>query len=246
MSIKLMQKVFEQQKLESTQKLIMLALADNANDEGFCYPSIRTLCQKTSLSNRTIIDHIRFLEVHGFLLTKKRNAQHGGRLSTLYVLFPHEFLATLDPQLKERFGLDKKSQSEEATPPLQSEDFTPQNATQSEVASPKPSLFLFNHQLFNKLNNKEKELYLEYINLRKKMKLKTTIQIHERLLQKYFDYGRDPQIIQNAIMANWKDFYRQKKPSTSLASKNRQTLKSYQQTYQTQEYIECEVEDGRN
>ena len=41
MSIKQMTSVFNDSSLKPTQKLIMLAIADNSNDEGFCYPSIK-------------------------------------------------------------------------------------------------------------------------------------------------------------------------------------------------------------
>jgi hypothetical protein len=55
MSIRLMSMVFEATGVTSTEKLILLALADHANDEGkHIYPSIETLCRKTSLSYRAI------------------------------------------------------------------------------------------------------------------------------------------------------------------------------------------------
>ena len=40
------------------------------------------------------------------------------------------------------------------------------------------------------------------------MRVKTTLQIHNRLLSKYFEYGRDVNVIINAINSNWKDFYK--------------------------------------
>jgi pyocin large subunit-like protein len=39
----------------STEKLVLRALADHANDDGSsCYPSILTLATETSLSRRTV------------------------------------------------------------------------------------------------------------------------------------------------------------------------------------------------
>jgi Helix-turn-helix domain len=40
--------------LPDSQKIVLLALADSANDEGHCWPSMRSLCAKTSKSERTV------------------------------------------------------------------------------------------------------------------------------------------------------------------------------------------------
>ena len=39
------------------------------------------------------------------------------------------------------------------------------------------------------------------------MKLITTIKTHNILLEKFFEYGADDNIIMNAINSNWKSFY---------------------------------------
>lgn len=214
MSIRLMTQVFKDDSLEPMKKLVMLSLADNANDEGFCYPSIDTITKKTSLSKPTVIKHIKELEEKQYLLSKKRNsksnANGGGRLSTIYIVFPLENIQNLDEDLLRKFDL-KIGQSKEALPIGQSKEALPLNEGQSKEALPKPSPSLFNHHLFNKLNKAEKDLFLEYLALRKTMKLKTTLAIQERLLNKYFEFGQDIEIIQNAITSNWKDFYAPKK-----------------------------------
>ena len=51
-------------------KLVLLKLADNANDSGACWPSIATVCRETGLSERTVQRKMAYLEEHGFL---KRN-----------------------------------------------------------------------------------------------------------------------------------------------------------------------------
>lgn len=60
-------------KLAFTDKFVLLALADNANDEGHCWPSIRTIETKTSLSNRAVRYAIKRLEEGGYLVTENRN-----------------------------------------------------------------------------------------------------------------------------------------------------------------------------
>lgn len=223
MSIKLMDQVFKNETLDANKKLIMLALADNANDEGFCYPSINTIVKKTSLSNKTVIKHIKELEEKELLLSKKRNSKlnekGGGRLSTIYIVFPLENIQKLDEDLLRKFDL-KRGQSVEATPPSQSVTSPLVLGGQSVEATPKPSPSLFNHHLFNKLNKEEKEIYLEYIALRKSMKLKTTLSIHERLLSKYFEYGKNIELIQKAINSNWRDFYPITNFKTNAANQN--------------------------
>ncbi|WP_294964554.1 helix-turn-helix domain-containing protein [Sulfurimonas sp.] len=231
MSIKIMTMVFKDENLDSNKKLIMLAISDNANDEGFCYPSLNTLINKTALSKPTIIKHLKELEQNNFILSKKRNTKQnkkgGGRLSTIYIVYPQIHIPILDEDILFRFDI-KKGQSKEALPPSQSKEATPQNDSQSKEALPKPSLSLFNHHLFNKLNKEEKDIFLEYSSLRKKMKLQTTLAIQERLLKKYFEYGRNIEIIQNAISANWRDFYplRQNNTNVSKQSKPQQNTKS--------------------
>ena len=62
MSIKQMTRVWGRLDLTPTHKLILLGLADWANDEGLCWPSIDRLAQKTGLSRRAIQTNIRQLQ----------------------------------------------------------------------------------------------------------------------------------------------------------------------------------------
>lgn len=58
-----MAQVFSAEGLTSTQKLVLLALADHANDEGLSiYPGIERLCQKTALGDRAVRKSIKELE----------------------------------------------------------------------------------------------------------------------------------------------------------------------------------------
>lgn len=66
MSIRLMSAVWDL-KLSTFEKLVMLALADCANDEGECWPSIATLCRKTGAGERTVQRSINSLILQGML-----------------------------------------------------------------------------------------------------------------------------------------------------------------------------------
>ena len=68
MSVRIMSLVFENQILSPTDKLIMLALADHANDEGkSIYPSQSSLSRKTGLARGTVNQHIQSLQEQGYL-----------------------------------------------------------------------------------------------------------------------------------------------------------------------------------
>lgn len=49
------------------EKLVLLALADCANDEGHCWPGIRNLCSKTGKSERSLQDALKGLEKNGHI-----------------------------------------------------------------------------------------------------------------------------------------------------------------------------------
>lgn len=59
--------VWDREDLSSTQKLVLLSLADWANDEGLCWPSIERLAIKTSMAGRSVQRIIRDLESMGFV-----------------------------------------------------------------------------------------------------------------------------------------------------------------------------------
>lgn len=82
MSIHLMSAIFEGD-LPSTKRLIMLSLADHADENGQCYPSISRLCERTGLAERTVQKNLRELEREGHLETLKSGGKKG---SNLYIV----------------------------------------------------------------------------------------------------------------------------------------------------------------
>jgi hypothetical protein len=66
MSIRVMSQVWDL-ALPAFEKLVLLALADCANDEGECWPSVSTLKRKTGAGERTIQRSIRALETLGIV-----------------------------------------------------------------------------------------------------------------------------------------------------------------------------------
>jgi hypothetical protein len=72
--------------IASSEKLVLLAMADHARDDGTgCYPSIELLARKTSLSRRGVQKIMRRLESRG-LIAPSKVSRGGPRRSTEYTL----------------------------------------------------------------------------------------------------------------------------------------------------------------
>ncbi|QRI92503.1 helix-turn-helix domain-containing protein [Delftia lacustris] len=54
-------------ELQSGPRLVFLALCDNANDAGNCFPSIQTLADKCGLSVRAVRGHVAAMEEQGLV-----------------------------------------------------------------------------------------------------------------------------------------------------------------------------------
>jgi hypothetical protein len=80
MSISLMTAAFKE-TLTLAQKMVLLALCDNANDQGECYPSVSMLTGKCSMSERGIQTALSQLVADGYV---KRDFRKGR--STLYLI----------------------------------------------------------------------------------------------------------------------------------------------------------------
>lgn len=74
------------QRLPSTQKLVLLMLAERHNgDSGQCNPSLELLADDCGLSRRSVIDQIAKLQEAGYLTVRHR-AKDNARLPSQYVL----------------------------------------------------------------------------------------------------------------------------------------------------------------
>ena len=142
MSIKFISKVFDDQTLKSSQKLIMLAIADNASDNdgetGTCYPSIKTLSKKCGLSSRSIINNIDKLVKSGHLKRAYRSRVKGGRSSNKYLIYPELTLAQLDAQNTMIFSKESENSYDEQRAKVKK--VHKGNDSQSEEYSPPPKV----------------------------------------------------------------------------------------------------------
>ncbi|PRJ79683.1 hypothetical protein BV135_01437 [Haemophilus influenzae] len=67
------------------RKLVLLKLADNANDDGICFPSYQYIADKCEMTRRSAISHIEYLIKMG-LVSKKERKNKDGSISNLYFL----------------------------------------------------------------------------------------------------------------------------------------------------------------
>ena len=85
MSMRLMVQAMNCEVGNPARKLVLLKLADNANDDGICFPSYQYIADKCEMTRRSAISHIECLIKMG-LVSKKERKNKDGSISNLYVL----------------------------------------------------------------------------------------------------------------------------------------------------------------
>lgn len=83
MSMTLMVEALKARIGNSGRKLVLIKLADNANDEGICWPSYQTIADACEMGRSTVKSHIAALVRQGFISINPRN---DGKSSNQYVL----------------------------------------------------------------------------------------------------------------------------------------------------------------
>ena len=108
------------QGMSGPQKAVLISLADNANDEGVCWPSVARISERTCLAERTVQAAIKWLGQVGLLSVRERMGR-----STIYTLTP----ASYAPPQEARPAAD-------APPPPQLTTQTPAAAAPRTVIEP--------------------------------------------------------------------------------------------------------------
>lgn len=73
-------------KLKPIEKLLLMALADNCNDAGTCWPSVKTLAKKVSVDKRTVQRTLKLLTSKGFIRIQNQFRRDGSQSSNLFLL----------------------------------------------------------------------------------------------------------------------------------------------------------------
>lgn len=75
-----------EQPTQGSKKLLLLALADQANDDHECFPSIATLTTRVGVSRARVFAMLKELEAEGLIAREERTRPNGSRTSNLYRL----------------------------------------------------------------------------------------------------------------------------------------------------------------
>lgn len=85
MSIELMNKAFKT-NLPPASKLLLIALCDYANDDGICYPSLKTIQSKVNLGKTNITYILKSFELLNVIERSQRKRENGSYTSTVYTI----------------------------------------------------------------------------------------------------------------------------------------------------------------
>jgi DNA-binding MarR family transcriptional regulator len=147
-----------------TEKLVLLALADNANDSGECWPSISTIAKKCSLSRQGVLNQIGRLEASKLV----KSARVNGRVNRYTVTIkPVNAVDQSTPLTSQRGGLLPVNavdcyQSTPLTGPVNAVD--PNHQEPSFEPSEEPPLVLIPEEEGKKTKPWEPDLYQKKIN----------------------------------------------------------------------------------
>ena len=87
MSIEAMNWAYKAHVGDGTAKAVLVALSNQADQDGKCWPSIDYIAERTEFARRTIIGKLQWLEERGYLKREQRiGGEGGGAKSTLYYL----------------------------------------------------------------------------------------------------------------------------------------------------------------
>lgn len=211
-----MTNVFNDETLKGNEKLLMLALADNANDSGVAFPSWSELIRKTSMSRGSISKWIKSLENKKILFKKIRNRKNGSRTSSKYLIYPLVNKEILDEEDYLIFeDLYIQSSEVELPPKVQklnypsSEVELPKGGQSSEVEPLEPSLIYSNHHINHHLPSwLNKKVWNDWLIFRKEIKKKLTPVQQEKQIEFLSEYqNQHEEIINKSIMNGWQGLF---------------------------------------
>lgn len=121
MSMELMVKAMKAKVGNPLRKLVLIKLADNANDQGECWPSYKSIAEQCEITRRSVMAHVKKLEEDGFLRREYRAGEKGNSTNIFHINFSF-------PQLK---TVSELSSSGEQDSPPPSESNSPASESSS-------------------------------------------------------------------------------------------------------------------
>lgn len=195
MSIRIMSLVWDI-SLGDSDKIVLLALADNANDEGACWPSIATLARKCSKDERTVQRVIaRLIEAKHISRVERSGTSNMWRVHPRHnatpVTVPPRHRATLPPV---------------TVPPKPSVTVIPKKAKASLGKRDNPKA-----AVFPMIEGCDPQVWADFLTNRKRKRLPNTASAHKKLrddLARLADDEWPPsRLIQYAAAKGWGGIY---------------------------------------
>ncbi|MCS6098640.1 helix-turn-helix domain-containing protein [Shewanella baltica] len=87
MSMELMVKAMKAKVGNPLRKLVLIKLADNANDQGECWPSYQNIAEQCEITRRSVMNHVKTLEDDGFLRREYRKGEKGNSTNIFHIRF---------------------------------------------------------------------------------------------------------------------------------------------------------------
>ncbi|HCE7128568.1 TPA: helix-turn-helix domain-containing protein [Pseudomonas aeruginosa] len=133
MSTIIMSACWPLQGLTPAQKAVLISLADNANDEGVCWPSVAKIAERTCLSERAVQQAIKVLNECKALSIEARQGR-----STMFTVTPAAFAPPqkVHPRRKCTPAGNAPTPADAAPPPPQDLHPTPADAAPRTVIEP--------------------------------------------------------------------------------------------------------------
>lgn len=100
--------------MSSAQKAVLISLADQANDDGVCWPSVGTIAKRTCLSERAVQEALQWLQATGAIFR-----EYKANSSTVYTVTPARFDPAKAPLARSR------SKGADGAPPAPSAPHAP-------------------------------------------------------------------------------------------------------------------------
>ena len=204
----------------SNRKLVLVKLADNANDDGICWPSYDYIAEMCEMSRRTVIRHISDLEKMGLVTIQTRKGKSGND-SNVYKLHlgGDNLTPPGDKQVPEVVTEDYQP-GDTVTPESVNEPVIESNKKNNKKNSIKGSL-VSEEMVFQSLNRSAWEDYLAF---RKSIKKPFKTERGERTqmsrlleLAKH-DHDQQQRIVDQSIDNEWQGLFAAKVQQQAAAS----------------------------
>ena len=203
-----------------SRKLVLIKLADNANDKGKCFPTYQHVADQCEMSRRSVINHIDALCEMGLVRKTFRDGEKGNS-SNVYLLNLDEPIQVLPSENSALGVVNHLHQPSENSAPPPSENSAPRTSHSFEpVNEPKKGAFdAKNEPIPDWLNQTTWVSWIDYRKDSKKaIKTKQTFNLQIKFLAECFEEGYSPEEVINQSIANgWQGLFKPKnKPAQKI------------------------------